>query len=425
MMDALTFDRWTTAFAARPTRRAALRLLAGGVLAPLLSPRQARAARQGEGVCFPEQTLCGASCADLLTDPLNCGSCGTVCDFNTEFCQNGQCVVPEDGPEQGGPGSCDGGLVLCDGACVDPFSDPLHCGACQFSCVEGAVCQGGVCTVPGGGGCLAGSELTFCNGVCVDLLNDSINCGACGVVCSVDDRCIQGFCSLDCVDRTNCAGVCIDTINDPLNCGFCGNVCAAGVICQQGACVPGSLGCYAGFTDCAGSCVDLLINPFNCGACGVVCEAGSVCYGGICTAPRDDICQAGSGLTDCRGFCVDLLSNAFNCGACGHGCVPDTEVCRDGVCAAAVDLDCASGIPCGAICCNVGERCVNDACVVPVTCADGRFDCGGVCCAAGETCVNGACVLTATCAEGDFACGAICCTSGMHICDDGECIRFS
>ena len=38
-MDAHTFDRWTVALAQRPSRRRAVRLLAGGVLGGLLAAR--------------------------------------------------------------------------------------------------------------------------------------------------------------------------------------------------------------------------------------------------------------------------------------------------------------------------------------------------------------------------------------------------
>jgi hypothetical protein len=47
-MDPRTFDRWTAAIARYPTRRGALRLLTGGVLAGLLSPRLSASAQRAD-----------------------------------------------------------------------------------------------------------------------------------------------------------------------------------------------------------------------------------------------------------------------------------------------------------------------------------------------------------------------------------------
>ncbi len=59
-MDSRTFDRWTTAFAHRPSRRATVRLFAAGALAGLFSPRLAHAAlqadRDGDGLFDDDET---------------------------------------------------------------------------------------------------------------------------------------------------------------------------------------------------------------------------------------------------------------------------------------------------------------------------------------------------------------------------------
>lgn len=41
--------------------------------------------------------------------------------------------------------TCEDGLLLCDGACIDPGSDPLNCGDCNVTCEDGQVCAGGQC----------------------------------------------------------------------------------------------------------------------------------------------------------------------------------------------------------------------------------------------------------------------------------------
>jgi hypothetical protein len=40
--------------------------------------------------------------------------------------------------------------VECDGACVNPAADPLHCGGCHVVCGAGQACNDGACTQPTG-----------------------------------------------------------------------------------------------------------------------------------------------------------------------------------------------------------------------------------------------------------------------------------
>ncbi len=114
-------------------------------------------------------------CADLLTVGLNCGACGNVCPSYPEIysCEGGVCVAPTCVPH------LKYGLL-----CVDPLSDPLHCGGCDIACEGRTTCQNGVCIVAGGGGYLAGTDLTYCGGLRVDRQNDVANCGGCGIPCA-------------------------------------------------------------------------------------------------------------------------------------------------------------------------------------------------------------------------------------------------
>jgi hypothetical protein len=37
-------------------------------------------------------------------------------------------------------------MLLCDGICIDPDSDPAHCGDCNLPCGEGHLCADGLCS---------------------------------------------------------------------------------------------------------------------------------------------------------------------------------------------------------------------------------------------------------------------------------------
>ncbi|HTQ48554.1 MAG TPA: hypothetical protein VMI75_37615, partial [Polyangiaceae bacterium] len=93
---------------------------------------------------------CG-SCANLMTDPLNCGTCNNPCTntgsgnvLGVPECAGGQCLFtcPDAGP--------DGGTVLTCGAdaggpgCFDPSSSAQACGGCGIVCPSGS-CVNGVC----------------------------------------------------------------------------------------------------------------------------------------------------------------------------------------------------------------------------------------------------------------------------------------
>ena len=42
--------------------------------------------------CYAGDTSCGSYCADLATDPYNCGACGYVCPYSHDYCDGGVCV---------------------------------------------------------------------------------------------------------------------------------------------------------------------------------------------------------------------------------------------------------------------------------------------------------------------------------------------
>jgi len=221
-MNARTFDRWTTAVAHRPSRRAALRLLAGSLLGALVPcggavPARAvqRSDRDGDGLYDDDETNVYGTNPDVYdtdgdgvgdgeevylgTDPLTAPGGG---------CAPGECVDSVGAPppyvEPTDPCAIQG-LTNCGGLCVDLSTSIGHCGACGTVCGSGGSCQGGVCT---GLACSYGQ--TLCD-YCTDVYYDAANCLYCG------RRCAAGFLC--------CAGSCVDISSDLNNCGACGNIC--------------------------------------------------------------------------------------------------------------------------------------------------------------------------------------------------------
>ena len=135
--------------------------------------------------CSTPQTTCGSSCANLQTDPANCGSCGHACG-TTEFCSSGVCVT-----------SCASGLTVCSGACRNTAIDPANCGGCGLACTAGTnatpTCTASACgftCATGFGNC----DGAAANGCEVDLTTSAANCGACGHACAAGAACVAGVC---------------------------------------------------------------------------------------------------------------------------------------------------------------------------------------------------------------------------------------
>ena len=166
--------------------------------------------------CPEGETLCNGECVDLLTDPMNCGECGNICENNT-YCVAGECTQ-----------ECPEGFIICDDRCVNPMEDENNCGGCGNRCEDGEICSEGRCVL----NCPPG--LTNCGGSCVDTSRDPENCGGCGNRCRADQVCNGGRCECP-GGLTDCFGECVDTNIDPENCGGCGNRCSSGV-CINGQC---------------------------------------------------------------------------------------------------------------------------------------------------------------------------------------------
>ncbi|MBI2898336.1 MAG: hypothetical protein HYY06_32600 [Deltaproteobacteria bacterium] len=102
----------------------------------------------GDGGCPRGLQACDVICADLDTDPSNCGECGRECAKGT---------------------------ACCTGTCVDLQSDSSNCGEC------GSICS-------------ADQERVCCAGECARLADDELNCGGCGNVCPGALECESSRC---------------------------------------------------------------------------------------------------------------------------------------------------------------------------------------------------------------------------------------
>ncbi len=125
--------------------------------------------------------LCGdMGCVDQMSDPNNCGTCGTVCGGDTPFCLGGACQCIPDGEPVG----------VSSSTCCSSFGyGPTGiCGCAKF----GEWCAGtGQCCDQGAAGA-----------VCVDAGSGfEVCCKFSGTTCSSDAEC----CGTSCIN-----GVCAD-----------------------------------------------------------------------------------------------------------------------------------------------------------------------------------------------------------------------
>jgi hypothetical protein len=211
------------------------------------------------GACKAGVSDCDAQGNPICTAIVAPGSVTETCNGVDDDC-NG---TIDDGA------TCPGDQICFHGACVDP------CGAGEFACSGGLVCDQGVCVEQAcvGVSCPSGE---VCHGGTCTAPCDGVVCPA-GQVCR-DDACVAP-----------CSGV---------TCGM-GEVCVSGVCVTSCACngCPTGLGC-----DASGACVES-----DC--VGVTCPAGQACDGGTCVdACANAVCPAGQ---TCRqGNCVAEMTSS-------------------------------------------------------------------------------------------------------------------
>lgn len=137
---------------------------------------------------------------NLRSNVSNCGECGRACpprDGVAVACQDGACA-----------GACVGGRADCDrdgnnGCEADLLTDRLHCGACGTPCIPQAnvaetACRGGACVVDRCRFPYGDCDYDAGNG-CELMLGGDDNCNACGNNCrSGGQRCVAGDGGLSC-----------------------------------------------------------------------------------------------------------------------------------------------------------------------------------------------------------------------------------
>lgn len=162
----------------------------------------------------------------------------------------------------------------CGNACIDPLTDPDHCGGCNNEVGAGNSCVGGMAVC-------GGMTPDACGGVCTNLNTDPMNCGECGNVIRADQFCSGGEPICD-VFEDDCSEVCIDTRADDDNCGACNFQCDPGM-CEASRCRT-TIGAPSLMT-----CNEL------CGSNGYECDGGRALYGAVSVMIECDETPSNSG----------------------------------------------------------------------------------------------------------------------------------
>ncbi len=428
--------------------------------------------KDGGGPCNPPETTCGtgatATCANLSTDPTNCGKCGTTCPAELPMCSDGKCGIvctgnnvscpgvsldagkPEDagkpkdaGKEPDGSASegRDAGSNSSAPYCANPANDPKNCGGCNIICPFGenstASCAEGKCVLNCSEG-YSNCDNNPANGCEIATATNPDNCGTCGKVCTSANgtpTCTAGVCgtSACAAGFANCSGSggtgCQTPITTPQNCGACGNICPSGPNstpeCNNMLC---ALQCAQGYANCNGmpstGCqVNINTSVANCGSCGNVCNLPNATP--ECTNGQCEIASCNSGYADCdmkpsNGCEVDTNTDPNNCSACGRVCMTanGTPSCMNGVCGIGM---CNAGYQ------NCSGNPANGCNVDTNTDVNNCGGCGNTCAGvenATAICTNGSCSFT-TCNAGYGNCDGIltngCETSLTSVTNCGAC----
>lgn len=258
---------------------------------------------------------CGAGvCVDSSNS--NCGACGNVCSGGMG-CVSGSCQCP---PNQ----------TNCGGTCADTLTDANNCGSCAHVCPSGQICQSGACvaTTKGNGQpCVSGTECTSthcADGVCCDAACTGV-CQACSAAKTGG---INGICA-PVLDGTDPNNACAD--QGAASCGTNG-------FCQGGACAfyPNGTACTGGLCDGNGSCVSTNCSG-GCLIANVCYQSGAVnpsnpCQVCVPANSTSNWTNEPNG-TSCPGGTCQAGTCAAACTSSGQPCTPAMAfLCCSSVC---------------------------------------------------------------------------------------------
>ena len=409
--------------------------------------------------CPAGTSSCSGQCIDTLSDPNNCGTCGTTCGAHrvSPGCSNGQCTT------------CQSGWLNCDGVasngCEASTSSNSTCGplgtACNNncnangSCVYPSSCSGNSNQCYGSGYCTCNAPYQNCdalqsNGCEANTQTSNSNCGSCGNSCGSNASCVSGACACN-SGYASCFGSCVNLQNNNSNCGSCGVACTGGMTCQSGVCA-----CPSGQSECGGTCVNTQSSNSNCGSCGNVCPVGSTCLSGTCTCPAGSTncgnaccgtnttcsggnCSCSTGWGNCDNNyldgCENSLSSGSTCGSCTNNCGSNSTCTYPTACSGAQPSQCY-GNPVNCSCNAPFKNCVTTSTSCETNTNTSNSHCGscGNACSGGMTCQAGACACPAsaptncngTCtnlqnnSQNCGQCGNAC--TGGRVCSSGLCV---
>ena len=368
-MDHERFELLAKLVAGSHSRRRAVRLIVGAVVAGFMSRRaETRAQNCGfaaescEVLACCDGFACGPDLTCLVADlGAGCVPAGGSCA--AEFCCEGL-VCRSDltcgGPEEVAAGCsnagdscathfcCEGLVCRSDLTCGGPEGD--LCALAGESCANAACCTGLAC----------GPDLTC---LVADL---GVGCAQAGASCATEFCCEGLVCRAD----LTCGGP-----EAAQTCGFAGESCADRPCCEGLACGP-NLSCLV---------ADLGV---GCAQAGSSCADQFCCEGLVC---RSDL------------TCGGPEAAGAGCGNAGDSCA--IRFCCEGlVCRA----DATCGGPEGGLCALAGESCANAACCTGLACGPDLTclvaDLGAGCAPAGGSCATEFCCEGLVC-RADQTCG--------------------
>jgi hypothetical protein len=192
---------------------------------------------------------------------------------------------------QGKKKKCKKPRVKCGKKCVDPKTNPSHCGNCTTACGTGQSCVGGTCVSTSG-----------CNPPCPS--DRPCSGGKC--TCSTDQQCAR--------DRDPDGFQCLNSVTNP----FCGCRKASPTDEYPRVCVAGE--------PCSFCCSDLECQAANPDLPDIVCTTLPVngLVGRACCVPKDGLC--GGNNQCCGGGCV---GNACGCIGAGNPCGAHEQCCSN------------------------------------------------------------------------------------------------